>query len=335
MEYFNLKSRYYFTRLSDFEKKIYEQIYNCWATGGSVAAIELPQDLPQDTDLKQIVLFIIEDNPHLFHLETNRFQYRRSGTTLTIEAEGIYHEEEYQTLYAQLIHKVKDIATQANQYQTDYEKLRFLHDYLAENIKFDPGDSDPRSQTEAHTIVGALLKNACACDGYARAFRLLCDYLNLSCIVVSGNSTQFGRSVPHTWNYVKINNQVYHVDLTWDSDCIANGYPVTDYYFLRGDAVFSRDHAWNQKLYHPCPKDYPRTDPVITSKWELEQYLCDQVKAGNTTILVQLDYQSPGLEALQRIVGEIIQRNPTVFSKIQHHYVTYQEAINYAEVHFE
>lgn len=338
MEYFSLKSRYYFTRLSDSEKKIYRKIYDCWETGGSVATLELPGSkftLPEGKELHQIVLFIIADNPQLFHLETTQFQYRRLGTTVTIEAESVYQKAEYQALYARLMDRVKSIARQAGQYKTDLEKLRFLHDYLAENITYNWGESDPKSQREVHTIVGALLKKSCVCDGYARAFRLLCDYLNLSCIVVGGNSTQPEHPGPHSWNYVKLGNQVYHVDVTWDSNLMANGCPVTDYYFLRSDPVFSRDHTWDQRLFPVCPKDHPRREPVISSKWELEQYLCDQFKAGHATILVQMDCNSPGLDALQQIIGQIIQRNPKIFAKVRHCYTTYQKSINYAEVHFE
>lgn len=338
MEYFSLKSRYYYTRLSDSEKKIYRQIYSCWETGGNVATIELPGTeftVPGGKDLHQIILFIIGDNPQLFHLETTQLRYRRSGTTVTIEAEQVYPEAEYKALYAQLIDQVKHIVNQANQYKTDLEKLRFLHDYLSENILYNWGESDPKSQREVHTIVGALLKKSCVCDGYARAFRLLCDYLNLSCIIVGGVNKQTDNIGPHSWNCVKIDNQVYHVDVTWDSNLVANGCPITDYYFLRSDAVFFRDHAWDQELYPPCPKDYPRREPVIASKWELEQYLCDQFKAGHATVLVQMDCNCPDLEILQRFVGEIIQRNPGVFAKVRHSYTTYQESINYAEVHFE
>ena len=338
MSQFILGSRYYYTRLSDFEKKVYREIYDCWVTGSSVAKIKLPGsgfNLPSGVELHQIVAYIIDENPHLFHLETSQFNYSRFGQSVTIQAENVYSTEEYQIIYKKLITRVNQITENARAYNTDYERFHFLHDYLAENLTYDMGAPDPRSQREIHTIVGALLNSACVCDGYARAYRLLCDQLHLSCIVAIGESTQKGNEGPHAWNFVKINNQVYHVDVTWDSNLIAGGCPISDYYFLRNDAVFSKDHAWNTALYPPINKDYPRTDRVITSKWDLEKYICERVKAGDKVVHVKLNDNFPGLDALQRLLKDIAKRNPFVFLRVKSYGSTYYESLKYAEIRFK
>ena len=337
MDHFILGSRYYYTRLSDFEKKVYRQIYDCWVTGGSTAKIKLPGTdftLPTGRDLHQIVTYIIHENPHLFHLETTQFGYSRFANQVTIRAENVYTPGEYRQIYAKLMAEVNQISEKARRYQTDYEKLRFLHDYLAEHITYDLGTPDPRSQREIHTIVGALLNHACVCDGYARAYRLLCDQLRLSCIVAIGDSTQKGNGGPHAWNFVKLHNRVYHVDVTWDSNLIQSGCPVGDYYFLRNDAVFSRDHAWDPALYPPIHVDYPRKERVVASKWELEQHLCEKVKDGEKEIIVQFTDDFPGAEALQRFLRDIVNRNPKVFRHIKSYGNTYYEDMKCAEIHF-
>ena len=338
MNHFTLGSRYYYTRLSDIEKKVYRQIYDCWVTGNSTAKIKLPGTgftLPTGVDLHQIVTYIIDENPHLFHLETTQFHYNRFANQVTIRADNVYTSAEYQRIYAQLVARVNQITEKARRYPTDYEKLRFLHDHLAENITYDMGAPDPRSQREIHTIVGALLNSACVCDGYARAYRLLCDQLHLSCIVAIGDSTQKDNKGPHAWNFVKINNQVYHVDVTWDSNLIHSGCPVGDYYFLRDDAVFSKDHAWNSSLYPPIYADYPRKERIVASKWELEQYLCEKVKAGQRKVFVQFTDDFPGAEALQGFLQDIVRRNPTVFLRVKRYGSSYYEGMKCAEILFK
>ncbi len=338
MNRFILGSRYYYTRLSDFEKNVYREIYDCWATGNSTATIRLPGigfTLPSGVELHQIVTYIIEENPHLFHLETSQFNYCRLGQNITIQAENVYTPDEYRNIYERLIKRVNQITKTASQYKTEYEKLRFLHDYLAENLTYDMGAPDNRSQREIHTIVGALLNSACVCDGYARAYRLLCDQMHLSCVVAIGESTQEGNEGPHAWNFVKINNKVYHVDVTWDSNLIAGGCPVTDYYFLRNDDIFSRDHAWSSTLYPPIMSDYPRHDRIVSSKWDLEQYLCERIKAGDKTILVQFNNSFPGTEVLQRLIADIVKRNPLAFLRVKSYGSTYYEKLKYAEIRFE
>ena len=126
MNHFVLGSRYYFSRLSDFEQKIYREIYDSWVNGGNVAKVYLPGfgfNLPSGMELHQIVTYIIEDNPHLFHLETSQFSYRRLGGHVYIEAEQVYSPGEYQQIYQKLIKRVNQLTEKAKQYKTDYEKM--------------------------------------------------------------------------------------------------------------------------------------------------------------------------------------------------------------------
>lgn len=337
MKQFILGSRYYFSRLSDIEKKVYRQIYDCWVTGDSVARFAMPGTdfkLPTGMELHQLVTYIIDENPHLFHLETSQFRYQRRGVQISIEADNVYTPAEYRQVYDRLIRRTEQIVEKARQYPTDLEKLRFLHDYLAENILYHTGAPDSRSQREVHTIVGALLSSACVCDGYARAFRLLCDQLHLSCIVAIGDSTLPDHSGAHAWNFVKLGGQVYHVDVTWDSNYHAAGSPVTDYYFMRSDKIFSRDHAWDPKLYPPIRKDFPRREPLARNKWELEACVCDGLRAGKREILVRLSDDFPGTDALQQLLKEIVSRNPAVFSGIRSYTSAYLENIKYAKLNF-
>lgn len=337
MDRFTLGSRYYYSRLSSYEKQVYRDIYDCWATGDCIARILLPGSefkLPSGVDLHQIVTYIIEENPHLFHLETTQFTYNRLGSEVSIRAENVYSRNEYKDIYRKLISRVSNITEKAKQYGTDYDRLLFLHDYLAENLTYDTGLPNARSQREIHTVVGALLNSACVCDGFARAFRLLCDQLHISCIVAVGQSTQSGNSGPHAWNFVKLGNRVFHVDVTWDSGLFANNCPITDYYFLRNDAVFSKDHAWDSSLYPPITFDYPRKEKAVFSKWELEQHLCDKVTAGCKRVLVQFSDDFPGADVLQGLLSEILMRNAHVFQHIRRFKSTFDESIKCAEIDF-
>lgn len=319
MKQFKLGSRYYFMRLTDSEKRVYRAIYDLWVKGGSVAKLCLPGSgftLPTGMKLHQLVTYIIDENPHLFHLETSHFLYERCGEWVTIQADNVYSREEYECIYAELIIKVDQICELARQYNTDYERFRFLHDYLAMNIVYDKGVPDSRSQRESHTIVGALLMRACVCDGYARAYRLLCDQLHLSCIVAIGESTVPGAEGPHAWNYVKLDKKVYHVDVTWDSNLYNKDCPIMDYYFMRKDAIFQKTHAWDKGLYSAIYEDYPRKECYASDKRELERYICGELESGNTDIVVQFSEDFPGAVVLNGLLQRIAERNPTVFSPV-------------------
>lgn len=340
MEAFTLKSRYYFIRLPADEQKIYRQIYDAWHEGGTKAELILPgQDfsLPSGKELHDIVKFIIHDNPHLFHLETSQFLYSRLGSRVTIEAENVYTPQEYKRIYQKLNKRVDEILEKARKYPTDMDRLRFLHDYLVENTTYDYGLPDPRSQREIHTIVGALLKHACVCDGYSRAFRLLCDRLHLSCIVITGDGFPDGKMEPHAWNVVKIGGKVYHCDVTWDSNMFAAGYPLYDHYFLRGDAFFRKDHRWDGNYFPPIPADAPRAYTVLKNKEELEKLICDQVRAGRKEVIAPLDDSFPGGKVLEQLVDKIVKRNLAFFllKGVTGYTLEYMDTIKTAKITFQ
>ena len=251
MEPFRLGSRYYFSRLNEEEKITYRRIYDFWHAGGTEARILMPGlgfQFPSGLPLFDLVTYILEDNPHLFHLEITHFHYQRQGAYVTITTNNVYTPEEYQQIYTQLIRRTGEIVQMARRYSTDVEKLRFLHDYLAQSVTYRKDESNPRTAREIHTIVGSLLNRFCVCDGYARAFRLLCDQLHISCIVVSGTGHSAADTGPHAWNVVKFDSNVYHVDVTWDSNLGVVAGELSDYYFLRGDRFFFQDHSWDASL---------------------------------------------------------------------------------------
>lgn len=337
MKRFVFGSRFHYSRLTDYEKKIYRQLYDQWAAGESIVKVSFPGDdyiLPTGTALHDLVQVILSENPHIFHLETSHLVYRRIGNEVTIEIQSVYTKEEYEQIYDKLVKRVAQIIEPAKKLSTDYEKFRYIHDYLVENVTYDKGAPDPRSQREVHTIVGSLLNSACVCDGFSRAFRLLCDQLKLSCIVAIGTAVGPDGEEPHAWNFVKLDGKVYHVDLAWESGYVKAGYPVKDFYFLRNDAVMSKDHTWDHGIYPPIHDDYPRRELMIHSKRELEQYVCRKMKEGQKELCFRLPASFPGDDALQLLMKKIVWRNLWQFARIGSYTAVYYDDIGYAVIKF-
>lgn len=66
----------------------------------------------------------------------------------------------------------------------------YLHDFLATQVRYEYLD---KHYYKAHSIVGPLLFGRSVCEGYAMAFKLLCDAAGISSIVVFGDSVQPGK----------------------------------------------------------------------------------------------------------------------------------------------
>jgi len=259
-----LHTRYRFAQLRPGDQGVYRQIYNKWSQGRSIAMISCPgagYTTPDGTDVHDIVQAIIDDNPQLFHLETTQFMYRRNGAAVTIGTESIYTPTEYTCLSAKLKRRTTDILHAAQAYPSDGTRLAYLYQFLVDNIAYHRGLPNPRSRCEIHTIVGALLNSACVCDGYARAFQLLCDNAGLHCIIVCGHTQMAEAKEPHAWNIVMLTGQCYHVDVTQASAAAEKSSGCSTQFFLRSDQSFSHNHEWNRHVYPVCASDFTANKP--------------------------------------------------------------------------
>ena len=118
---------------------------------------------------------------------------------------------------------------------TRYELVKNIHDYIVKNSTYYDGSQDKASYHEA---TGVLLNGKAMCDGYAKAFKYLCDQKGIPALVVGGTaSNALGQSGTHAWNYVKMEDgKWYSIDTGWDDPVVSGGGDNSKYryvYFLK------------------------------------------------------------------------------------------------------
>lgn len=141
----------------------------------------------------------------------------------------------------------KEIINTVSNYST-YNKIKEIHNILVNSIEYD----STYKKSNTHNIYGALVEKKVVCEGYAKAFKYLMDELEIECILVSGNAyNDSNEPESHMWNYVKLNNEWYGVDVTWD-DPIINGGSIKNNlrhdYFLKGYYAFVDTHSPSGKI---------------------------------------------------------------------------------------
>ena len=78
----------------------------------------------------------------------------------------------------------------------------------------------PRQSLTA--LAGAEGTRGPVCAGYSKAFKTLCDRLNIPCTLVTGVATRpDGHTEYHMWNQVQVDGVWYAVDCTWNDPLIA------------------------------------------------------------------------------------------------------------------
>lgn len=125
---------------------------------------------------------------------------------------------------------------------SEYQKVKSIHDYLVENTVFD------ESAQNAKSAIGPIIDGKAVCEGYAKAFQLLCVMSGIDCIFVTGDADG-----DHAWNKVKIGDLWYNVDVTWDDPI---GGSLRHSYFLISDSELSIDHTWDNTYLPACPAGY-------------------------------------------------------------------------------
>lgn len=84
------------------------------------------------------------------------------------------------------------------------------------------------------------------CLGYASTFQLLMDLSGIECLTVEGNS--HGGTEDHAWNLVKLEEEWYAVDVTWDDPVASFTIPASlahMYFNVTSDFLRRNDHFWD------------------------------------------------------------------------------------------
>ena len=101
-------------------------------------------------------------------------------------------------------------------------RIAYFNDWLTKHNGYctdNPVTATPTIRSSYSAIIGRSGDNGPVCEGYARAFKILCDRMGIPCIVVTGNARQNSISSPelHMWNEVQMENGYwYAVDVTWN-----------------------------------------------------------------------------------------------------------------------
>lgn len=261
--------RFYYNQINDNAKIIYDKILeNKDNLKSGTYKIELGDAF--DSILKekdgtvilkeaytQAVRSILFDYPEIFFLEvsklcivtetkTSMFSKEYNVNIMPEEGES-YLNSQFSTeaIVSSASNEMEKIAEEIKNETEGYsniDKVKYVHDYLVENIEYDSTVSKPN----IHNIYGALVTKKAVCEGYAKAFKYILDRLDVPSIIVVGYSLANEELESHSWNYVNIDGKWYGVDTTFDDPIVLGGPVINNNirykYYLKGGLEFSEVH---------------------------------------------------------------------------------------------
>ncbi len=196
---------------------------------------------------KKVLFYYRADYPQHFWLDAEYVVQTAKETVVSYKPKYTMHPIFVDIAKSKLEEKVGSVLPLIAECKTDYEKEKYIHDYLSNNVDYTlEGD-------HVYTAYGALVQKKAVCEGYSKAFQHLCYRAGIECLYVTGESVNpmvtDSDPIPHSWNIVKIDGKYYNVDSTWDDQPPHIFYS----YFNVPDKMIKKDHTFSDDNY-PLPK---------------------------------------------------------------------------------
>lgn len=141
--------------------------------------------------------------------------------------------------------------------QNDYQKIKAVYNYICTHTKYDKENLNNDEYMLKYTAYAALIDGKAVCQGYAALFYRMMLELGVDTRLIPGT----GKSEPHGWNIVELDNIYYNVDATWDA-----GKEKYEY-FLKGDADFA-DHTRDEDY---TSADFYKAYPMAEEDFQLPE----------------------------------------------------------------
>lgn len=200
-----------------------------------------------ESQLKQSIAIALERDPYTKYIvDRYVFSWKGRASSTKVTVKFVYRETKAQTAYVNS--KVKKIVQHIiKKNMTDHEKIKVIHDYVVQNLKYDHG-------LKNFTAYEGLKIGEVVCQGYTLLAYKMLEEAGFTSKIVEGTA----KGQLHAWNLVKLDGKWYHMDTTWDDpgdDTLFKG-GVKYTYYLKTDQQLAVDHTWNRKNYPAANSKY-------------------------------------------------------------------------------
>ena len=224
----------FYNQLSDRQKAVYDSLLPSLLAGKE----EIPLTVKASPEeVSGVLRAIVDDHPELFWFNGSCKILAVNGIASKVSP-GYNHYRKDLAQRKQFFDRAVQAYLTGTQNKKPYEKERLIHDRLVQNVSYEPNPGD-------QTAYAALVEKKAVCAGYTRAFQLLMQLLSIPCYVCSG--TAIGSKdkdwTPHAWNIIRLDNDYYNVDITWNDSFDRSDLNHISYqYYNCPDSVIAQNH---------------------------------------------------------------------------------------------
>lgn len=212
-------------------------------------AVELGWDYDKISDLFDDILW---NHPEVFWVsKRGRYQWWKDADEkitrfIITDLPYAFGPEEFPRKKAEFDVAVGQALAKVSNGADAVTKALQLHDHIVTVCDYDMEAKNRHDQSPlARTAYSVLVRHLAVCEGYAMAYRYLLNKVGIR------SEEVLSAKMNHCWNYVHIDGNWYHVDVTWDDPVYvgknSGGTPILHDYFLLSDAAMrAKEHdAWD------------------------------------------------------------------------------------------
>ena len=195
-----------------------EQVIS-WEFYSFSSSVDVSEFMITPEELSRVFSLIIKNDPYLFFVDnTLSYSFDSRGYVLSVKPNYSMEGKEVFAAWDFCREVVRSMARGALKYETDEAKALYLHDYICSNYSYD-------TTLANDDLYSFFLTGQGSCQSYAYAYMAALRECGIESRFVASDS------ISHMWNYVNIDGEWYHVDLTWDDA----GSEVSRRHFLCSD----------------------------------------------------------------------------------------------------
>ncbi len=236
------EQRYRYGLLSLTEKVMYRQIVN------AAEEFKYRVDFVQSHTFSAVATVIdavIADNPHLFYLcssctvihdgnnNARAICLKFSDSVKTNTDSDGYCTEVSNTLKSSILakktafdSKTKSILSKIDPTLSDVQKEKIIYDTILKSADYNTSATWTKAVPNDWTAYGVLVNGKGVCESYSEAFQHLCLMAGINCTVIRGDA-----GGAHQWNSLKLDDEWYECDITFDDPINAHLPTVYHNYF--------------------------------------------------------------------------------------------------------
>ncbi len=235
--------------IADDKQELINILYTIFNNGSNSSQFychynECLNDLDTITSSKNLVN--INNYVHPYNNYRRVYVSSNSFGKVDIRIEKSYTSDNIEAINNEINNIISKIITSD---MTTKEKIIAFHDYIIDTTYYDSNYLETNLNdidNPSHKAIGPLFFGKALCGGYADVMAIFLNQLNIPNYRISSSN--------HIWNYVYLDNNWYHLDLTWDDPVTDNGENIKLTTFLlittnQLEELATGYHSYDKNIY--------------------------------------------------------------------------------------